>query len=187
MTCSISKLIIRSACRDSAEHFCRLKVQRRTAHGLILIVAYCSAIHDMTGCYDDRWRRWLILAAPAIVIYVVGIPAGFWYLVRYYKKRGKLHDPEVIRMIGPSRFCRALFEQCSHRTARSGGLNSHYRVLLCNFMTGWMHKPFREGCEYWLAVELVRKAILTAAIGFMARSCHYKLLPVMILQRTFVD
>ena len=29
--------------QDSAEDFCRLKVQRYTAHGLVLIPAYCFA------------------------------------------------------------------------------------------------------------------------------------------------
>ena len=87
---------------------------------------------------------------PAIFIYVVGIPLGFWWLVKRFKKKGKLKDPDVIRMIG------------------------------------WMHKPFREGCEYWLAVELMRKAILTAAIGFMARSCHYKLLMSQLIAFAFL-
>ena len=43
-------------------------------------------------------------------------------------------------------------------------------------MCGFMYHPFRETCTYWLPVELLRKLLLTSCIGFMARSCHYKLL-----------
>ena len=100
-------------------------------------------------CYDSRWNAWMVLAAPAVLLYAVGIPLGFWLLVRRFKRLGKLDDPDVKRMIG------------------------------------WMYRPFREGKEYWLAVELIRKLILTACIGFMARSCHYKLLPVEFLQKHF--
>ena len=35
---------------------------------------------------------------------------------------------------------------------------------------GWMHRPLRPGCEYFMSVELLRKLILTGCIGFMARS-----------------
>ena len=100
-------------------------------------------------CYDETWNSWLKLAAPACVVFVVGVPFGFYWMVRRFKRRGRLNDEDVVRMIG------------------------------------WMYHPFREGCEYWLAVEQVRKLVLTAAIGFMARSCHYK--PVEILQNTFSD
>ena len=34
---------------------------------------------------------------------------------------------------------------------------------------GWMHRPYKKGCEYWLSVELLRKLILTGCIGFMVR------------------
>ena len=90
-------------------------------------------------CFDEQWSGYLVLAIPAMVIYAIGIPLGFFLVVRRYKKKGMLDDPDIDRMIG------------------------------------WLHKPFRPGCEYWLAIELLRKLVLTACVGFLARSCHYKL------------
>ena len=37
-------------------------------------------------------------------------------------------------------------------------------------MVGWLHEPFREGCEYWMSVEIIRKLLLTSCVGFMAQS-----------------
>ena len=51
---------------------------------------------------------------------------------------------------------------------------------------GWMHRPYKKGREWFLSVELLRKLILTSWIGFMARSCHYKLLMSQLVSFAFI-
>ena len=101
-------------------------------------------------CYDARWWGYVLLAIPAAAVYALGVPLAFWWLVRYYRKKGQLDEPGVERMIG------------------------------------WMHRPFRSGAEWWLSVELIRKLVLTGCIGFLARSCHYKLLLAQLVAFAFL-
>ena len=101
-------------------------------------------------CYSDEWREYVVLAGCAVAVYCIGIPLGFFAAIRYYKRRGRLGDANVDRVIG------------------------------------WMHRPYREGHEAWISVELLRKLILTACIGFMARTCHYKLLMAQLVSFAFI-
>ena len=50
---------------------------------------------------------------------------------------------------------------------------------------GWIYRPFKEGKAWWFPCEMLRVLLLSATIGFLARTCWTKLLLALFIAFIF--
>ena len=62
--------------------------------GLFLYSAY------EVECYTERWFAYLPWVTLAAIVFSIGIPAGFLFLILKFKDRGKAGDRSVQKAIG---------------------------------------------------------------------------------------
>ena len=62
-------------------------------------VAYLEADYA-SKCYDDAWWAYFTGAFAFAVVYCLGVPYYFWWVVRNAKREGKLDNPAVKKAIG---------------------------------------------------------------------------------------
>ena len=52
-------------------------------------------------CYTTKYFSFVPLMAAGVVLFAVGVPAGFMFLCKHYKDLGKAGDIVVVRALGP--------------------------------------------------------------------------------------
>jgi len=65
----------------------------RTINGDPYLVADFSLF-----CYTERWYGYLPLSIVMILVYPLGIPVGFWFVLRHHRKQ--LEEPDVLAKVG---------------------------------------------------------------------------------------
>ena len=51
-------------------------------------------------CYTSEWRIYTIYASVMILVYPIGVPAFFFYMLWRYRRHDRLHEPGVMSELG---------------------------------------------------------------------------------------
>ena len=128
-------------------------------------------------CGDDDYEAWRPFAVGFGVAYSLGFPLILAYVL-YCVILPKL---------------RLIKEQKRAEKEKGQDESDYGKTMLVSeeFKTfagvnGWLHEPYREGCEWWFLAEMVRKLFLTSMISFSAETCAMKIMLALLVSQVFL-
>jgi Na+-transporting methylmalonyl-CoA/oxaloacetate decarboxylase gamma subunit len=74
----------------------------------VLRIFVCKRVEDedllladfKQRCHTAKWNNYAVYAAVMILVYPIGIPAFFFYMIRRYQRDGRLAEPGVVAELG---------------------------------------------------------------------------------------